>query len=473
MAIEQFYNGELLESVRSKLNANDVELDSRLTVVENQLQSIDSYYTKPDTGIPESDLSASVQTKLNAVGGGGAETGDNTDITALSGLTGGIQEVDFILFDTTPEAIPNVPGTIYWDSADNAKTLSVVMATSGTTLQVGQEQYYRVKASTPITNGQVVMSNGAQGNSGLMLGVPAAGVPVNRPELVLGLATENIAANVTGYVTCFGLVRGINTTGSAQSETWVDGDTLYYNPLVVGGLTKVRPVAPNPIVTIGNVISAASNGSIFVKVHHSSTFGYSDGNVQITSPQNNDFVVYDGSQQRWENYTPAAARTALGLGTAATQNSTAFATASQGAKADTALQSIPVATTTVVGGVKQGSGVSIAGDGTISATGTAAGNATSTVPGLIQLAAGQSAVQLSKVASTGAYADLTGTPTLGTAAAQNTSAFATSSQGAKADTALQQSSADLRYIRTVNGIGPDTSGDVSVSGGGSFDGGSF
>lgn len=427
MAIEQFENGELLASIRSKLNANDVELDSRLTAVESQLQSIDSYYTKPTGGIPESDLSASVQSKLNAVGGGGAETGDNTDITALSGLTGGIQEADFILFDTTPESTPNIPGTVYWDSADNAKTLSVVMSASGTTLQIGQEQYYRVKASTSITDGQVVMFNGTQGNSGLMLGVPAAGVPVNKPELVLGLATENIAANVTGYVTCFGLVRGINTTGSAQGEIWADGDTLYYNPLVVGGLTKVRPAAPNPIVTIGNVVSAASNGSIFVKVHHGSTFGHSDGNVQITSPANNDFVVYDGSQQRWENYTPAAARTALGLGTAATQNSTAFATASQGAKADTALQVAPV--------------TSVAGR-----TG---------------------AITLST-------SDISG---LGTAATQATTSFATATQGGKADTALQQATADLRYVRTVNGIGPDENGDVVVSGGGSgggaFDGGSF
>lgn len=40
----------------------------------------------------------------------------------------------------------------------------------------------------------------------------------------------------------------------------------------------------------------------------------------------------------------AAARTTLGLGTASTTDSSAYATAAQGAKADTALQSLPVAT---------------------------------------------------------------------------------------------------------------------------------
>ena len=44
---------------------------------------------------------------------------------------------------------------------------------------------------------------------------------------------------------------------------------------------------------------------------------------------------------------------------------------------------------------------------------------------------------LATVATSGDYADLAGTPTLGTAAAQNTTAFATAAQGAKADGAAQ------------------------------------
>lgn len=578
MTIEQFQNGESLASVRTKLNANDIELNTRLGVVEAAVTGLTGSYKKPVDGIPETDLTQAVITKLNATGG--ANAGANTNITSMIGVTGGISEVDFLKFDVTPETTSLTPGSVYWDSSENAQTLAIVMAgTAGTTLQVGQEQYYRIKASTAITDAQVVMYMGTQGNSGLMLGAPAAGVPVSRPELVLGIATENIAANATGYVTCFGLVRSINTTGTVQGEVWGDGDVLYYNPLTVGGLTKTRPITPNPMVIMGNVVKAATSGSIFVRVHHGSVFGTSDGNVQITNPLNNDFIAYNSTTQRWENVASSAARTSLGLGTAAQQNSTAFATSAQGLKADSALQSVPIATTTVVGGVKQGtgvtiagdgtisasgvaaspattasqglvqlagdlagtasaptvpglagkqatlvsgtniktvggtsilgsgnipfptitpasigaatiaqgakadsaiqsipvatttvlgcvkqgSGVSIAGDGTISATGTAASNATATVPGLVQLATGQSAVQLSKVASTGVYTDLTGLPTLGTAAAQPSTAFATSAQGAKADSALQQAAADIRYVRTVNSIAPDASGNVVVT----------
>lgn len=73
------------------------------------------------------------------------------------------------------------------------------------------------------------------------------------------------------------------------------------------------------------------------------------------------------------------------LGTAAATDATAYATAAQGAKADTAVQ-----------------------------------------PGA-----------LATVATTGAYGDLSGRPTLGTAAATDATAYATAAQGAKADTAVQ------------------------------------
>jgi hypothetical protein len=56
------------------------------------------------------------------------------------------------------------------------------------------------------------------------------------------------------------------------------------------------------------------------------------------------------------------------------------ATSAQGAKADTALQSIPVASASVLGAVKQGTNVTIAPDGTISATGGSSVTPSSTAP---------------------------------------------------------------------------------------------
>lgn len=65
---------------------------------------------------------------------------------------------------------------------------------------------------------------------------------------------------------------------------------------------------------------------------------------------------------------------------------------------------------------------------------------------------------LAPVATSGDYADLSGKPALGTAAAQSTSAFATAAQGAKADTALQGgaglSAIDSAAATKLAGIAP-------------------
>lgn len=70
---------------------------------------------------------------------------------------------------------------------------------------------------------------------------------------------------------------------------------------------------------------------------------------------------------------------------------------------------------------------------------------------------------LATVATTGSYNDLTSKPTLGTAAAQNTGAFATSAQGAKADSAVQSIVAGTNV--TVDNTDPQNP-IVSASGGG-------
>lgn len=70
-------------------------------------------------------------------------------------------------------------------------------------------------------------------------------------------------------------------------------------------------------------------------------------------------------------------------------------------------------------------------------------------------AAARSALGLSSVAASGAYADLSGRPTLGTAAAAATTDFATSAQGTKADTAIQPGNSALSDSREWTGATVD------------------
>lgn len=216
---------------------------------------------------------------------------------------------DYIDFDTAAITADAV-GRLHWDNADNAQTLSLGMAGGSVVQQIGEELYYRIKATTAINNGQVVMFAGSVGASGGLKGAPATGLLPDQSNYVMGVATENIATNGWGYVTYFGEVRGINTTGGA--EAWADGDILYYNPAVAGGLTKNKPAAPNPIVIVAAVVHAASNGTLFVRPTYGSTFGGTDGNVSFSSLTNGDVIVYDGALQYWKN----VAQSALAVGTA-------------------------------------------------------------------------------------------------------------------------------------------------------------
>ena len=216
--------------------------------------------------------------------------------------------VPWLQFDTTPDTYPTgaaANGTIYWDDADAIKTLNIVMEDSGEVVQhIGEETYYRVKASAPITNGQVVMFTGTVGASGGLRGAPATGLTAFQNELIMGVATQDIPNNGWGYVTWFGEVKKINTTGGA--ETWADGDILYYNPAVAGGLTKFVPTAPNPKVIVASVVHAATNGILFVRPTFGSVLGSTDSNVEITSLADQNLLVYVAANSRWENRSAAS-----------------------------------------------------------------------------------------------------------------------------------------------------------------------
>ncbi len=204
------------------------------------------------------------------------------------------------IFDTTPEHVPTAVGTMAWDGGT---TLGIQM-TANVLQQVGESQYYYIKADSTITKGQLIMFTGAVGASGVIKGAPATGLTDG--QYLMGMAAENIAANGFGLVTSFGHVRGWNTTGSPVGETWIDGDILYYNPTIPGALTKTQPTAPNVKATIAVVVNAAPAGSgdVFVRVSTGSVLGGTDSNVQFSTLAPNDLIQYNGTI--WSNVTPAS-----------------------------------------------------------------------------------------------------------------------------------------------------------------------
>lgn len=209
-------------------------------------------------------------------------------------------------FSTVPSPAVPVPaptGTLYWDGGT---TLGLQM-TQNVLQKVGESLYVYVKASSAITKGQVCVVTGAVGASGVITAAPAP-LSSSVPYDIVGVAAESIALNNFGLIAVYGNVRGFNTSGTPYGETWADGDTLWYNPAYVGGLTNVEPVAPNQKTKMGEVVNAASGGSgdINVNIVYGSILGGTDSNVNFGILSGGDLIQYDSVNTYWKNVSPAS-----------------------------------------------------------------------------------------------------------------------------------------------------------------------
>ena len=223
----------------------------------------------------------------------------NSSITLSD--AGALQNVNEINFDTTPTGVVGGVGSLAWNTDDNAKTLDLVMEGGAIVQQIGEETFYRVRASSAITAGQTVMFTGTLGASGGLTAAPATGLTASTGQYLMGIAAESISLNDWGYVTHFGEVKGFNTSGSTAGETWNNGDILYYNPSVTGGLTKNVPAAPNAKVEVCAVVYASnSNGIVFVRPTFFPSFNQLN-DVSVPTPSGGDLVVYSSGNSRWQN----------------------------------------------------------------------------------------------------------------------------------------------------------------------------
>lgn len=170
-------------------------------------------------------------------------------------------------FNLAPTGTATV-GRLQWNDTDG--TLDLGLKGGNVTLQIGQEQVIRVVNKTnpliTLTESafQAVRVTGAQGQR-LKVDLALATSDLGSATTI-GIVTETITGNQEGFITTSGVVRGIDTRGTAFGEAWADGDVLYLSPLIAGRITNVKPAAPQHTVIIGWVVNATVNGSIFVKV---------------------------------------------------------------------------------------------------------------------------------------------------------------------------------------------------------------
>lgn len=182
---------------------------------------------------------------------------NQTLIPFLNELVDGYLTLDYLDLNTTATVTP-AKGRLNWNATD--ETLNIGMD-YGVSQQVGQEQYARVGNTTGVTipNGTVVGFAGATANALLVEPYLADGV---QPSLyILGVMTHDLPdSGEKGYCTTFGFVRSLDTSAFST------GDILYASPTIAGGLTNVKPTAPDNVVVLAAcIVSDATNGVIFVR----------------------------------------------------------------------------------------------------------------------------------------------------------------------------------------------------------------
>lgn len=155
---------------------------------------------------------------------------------------------------TAVTAPAHAEGRVFYDSTN--KSLTVYNDEADISLQVGQEQWLRVYNDTgsDISNGSPVYLTGVTSGTPT---IALANASSSTAYDCIGLATHTIEAASYGYVTTYGIVRGIDTSGLTAGAHFFVGNTS-------GELTSSAPVYPNYPITMGWVLSSSGSGDVVV-----------------------------------------------------------------------------------------------------------------------------------------------------------------------------------------------------------------
>jgi len=167
-------------------------------------------------------------------------------------------------YNTIGPDVSLVAGQVAWNPDEDC--LDIHHA-DGSTLQTGLEHYIRVRneSGNTMPNGTVVRFAGVyEANAHEPIVVPHIANGTVHGLYTVGVLTNDLPNNTTGRATWNGKVHDMDTTGSSVGEVWVKGDLLYVHPTMAGKLTKVKPYAPNIVVSIAAVLHVGSGDGILL-----------------------------------------------------------------------------------------------------------------------------------------------------------------------------------------------------------------
>jgi len=297
-----------------------------------------------------------------------AVSGANSDITSMTGVTGGIASPDFITFDTGATTSAAV-GRLRWDSANGTARLGMIGGNVESQLGQTIDALVHNAEATSLSKGEVVYLFSATGDRASVKRAANTGDATSAKTI--GVVAESIAAGQNGLIRCQGVLDGLNL------GAFTAGDTLYLGA-TAGTTTATKPVAPNHLVYVGVVERAnAGNGQLYVRIQN----GYELDelhDVLITSPAAGAVLSYDATNSLWKDTTIAG-----GAGITVTNADSSVTVATSGAVTSSGFTMSTARllgrTTASTGAIEQitvGSGLSLSG-GTLTATGGGSGTVTS------------------------------------------------------------------------------------------------
>ncbi len=239
------------------------------------------------TGLTFNDLQLSVNSDLSVTG------------------TSTFSEVNLNYIDFSQSNFTSQIARLRWDNDFN--TLSFGLTGGNVNLEVGE------KLVTPAFNGEVdnlvkgevVYISGAQGDK--IKVKRASNLSDSTSAKTFGVVAETIASSQIGYVVTQGVVTGLNLS------SYDTGDIVWLGS-TAGTFTVTKPQAPNHLVFVGVVLrNNNGNGLLFVKPQN----GYELGEIHdvlITGATNSQILVYQSSNDTWQNRNIASMSIATGSG---------------------------------------------------------------------------------------------------------------------------------------------------------------
>lgn len=201
--------------------------------------------------------------------------------------------LDYVKLNLNGPKMTTLPGMLSWNKDEDCLDIT---HSDGTILQTGLEQHMKIynHNGQSLLNGTVVRFSGVN-NAYDPSVVPMIADGSVQPIYIVGVVTDDIPINATGRATWFGKVRNLNTTGNDVNEVWNEGDILYVSPTISGKLTKIKPTAPNLVISVAAILKKHETEgiilvrpTIYPRLHYGS---FSDSTIQTALLPNTPYAV--------------------------------------------------------------------------------------------------------------------------------------------------------------------------------------